>query len=225
MDILDQIDQALREVDEDGWFTDAMHWVPGSSSDTQEAEEFGGGDSPLEAVLARLMDSYTAHLDEGVLVPSSRFSREQVARLFDVPPELLPIPPLPSLPVSSLPPLPLLSSAVPNEPGLYRWQLDLQRLLAPPPPMTPEEEAALVELGRRITAAVSEASRALVQALRPTFDMIGQVARELGPVVMPRSEPPPDHPLERVRRLRAQRGSGPPVRQRAPRRIDPRGTR
>jgi hypothetical protein len=169
VDILDQIDQALREVDEEGWFTDAMHWVPGSSSDAQEAEEFGGGHSPLEAaVWARLMDSYAAHLDEAVLPPpqvgawpagwiSLGATEEGAEDLFEVPPELL--------------------RPLPERPGIYR------------------------------------------------FEVIGQVARELGPVVMPRSEPPPDHPLERVRQIRAQRGSGPPVRQRAPRRIDPRGTR
>lgn len=38
MDILDQIDRALREVDEDGYFTDAMRWVPDGSADAQEAD-------------------------------------------------------------------------------------------------------------------------------------------------------------------------------------------
>jgi hypothetical protein len=152
VDILDQIDQALREVGDDGCLTDAMRWSPGASSDEQDADLMGRYGSDIWTdMIAR----YTAALDEGVLSPTpgeiSR-QRHEIADLFEVPPELL-------------------------------------QTMAPPPHGVSGLYSAVPEI---------------------SFDF---------------QEPRPEHPLERVRWLRAQRGSGPPARQRAPRRIDPRGTR
>jgi hypothetical protein len=205
VDILDQIDRALREVDEDGYLTDAMRWKPDASADKQDADLTGAyGRNPFDEWLASWEPYRSPQLDG-----------EAADRLLA---QLQAFPQLPQLPQAPLPVLEVYRRAAIS----VERARALQQLLGAPPPMSDDEVAALQDLGSLIAESIGRAVRAIWEAVSPTLQ---QLHDQLAAVRLPPDEPPADHPLARVHQLRDRRGHGPTERRRAPRRIDPRGTR
>lgn len=159
-DILDLIDHAIEGATSD----DAMRWTPEAKT---VATQDGAG-----------------WVDLGYTTDGGVFTREDAARVFDVP-------------VAMIGPRPMPASLTPAQ----------QRAIV---------EAFEVHVLAPARAAIRAIGTAVGQAVAPMV-AAAEAAREAGLVP---EEPPPD-PMARALWLRQHRNTGPAVRQRAPRRIDP----